>query len=121
MILLSLASKCLTSAQNVNLKHKAIELLLSPCICFDCAWYGNGSKSSLVIPCKRTEKEPVSLQPEILGGVWIRQHLLSQGTPNNSVKYDLPAQSQADNSKYSPTYTQYLLLVPSDLFSSLPP
>ena len=97
MILLSLVSRCLTSAENVNLKHKAIELLLSPCICFDCARYGNGSKSSLVICCKGTEKEPVNLLPEILGGLWIRQRSLSQGTPNNSVKYDLPAQSQAEN------------------------
>jgi len=63
MILLSLASKCLTSAENVNLKHKAIEFLLSPCICFDCAWYGNSFKFSLVIHCKRTENEPVSLLP----------------------------------------------------------
>lgn len=67
MILLSLVSKCLTSVENFNLKYKAAKLILSPCS-FDCAQYGNGSKSILVIGCKNTEKEPVSLLPEILGG-----------------------------------------------------
>lgn len=82
MILLSLA-------RNVNLKHKAIDLLLSHCIYFDCVQYRNGSKSNLVICCKKTGKELVSLLPESFGGLWRR---LAQGTPNNSVKYDLPAQ-----------------------------
>lgn len=80
----------------MNLKHKAIELLLSHCIYFDCVQYGNGFKSNLVIRCKRMRKELGSLLPESLGRLWSR---LTQRTPNNNVKYDLPAQSQTDNSE----------------------
>lgn len=78
----------------MNLKCKAIELLLGHCIYFDCVQYGNGFKSNLVICCKR--KELGSLLPESLGRLWRR---LTQGTPNHTVKYDLPAQSQTDNSE----------------------
>lgn len=112
---MTLASKRLISAENVNLKLKGIELLISPCICFGCGSYENGSKSILVIPYRRTETRPVSLH-KIVGGLWIRNHLLSQGTQKNHVKYALTAQSETTNEGYKPTYIQaftvwYLLLV----------
>lgn len=77
MVLVLLANKCLTSAENVNLKHKAFQSLHFFWLCQVCKGLQIQLSHKLEKDWKRAS---VSLLPEILGGLWIRQFARSRNS-----------------------------------------